>query len=55
MLEAETDFEEEFLNRFSSINGTNKAWLKHGMSANELIGLVVECVPSALDDNKTGE
>jgi hypothetical protein len=37
-----TNFEEEFLSRFSSIYGKPKAWLKHGMSPDKMIGLVVE-------------
>jgi hypothetical protein len=38
----ETDFEEEFLSRFSSVYGKTKAWLKHGGTPAEMQGLVVE-------------
>lgn len=46
---AETDFEEEYLRRYSS-QDLNKAWLKHGLSVADLIGLVIETVPMALED-----
>jgi hypothetical protein len=42
----ETDFEEEYLRRYSS-EGSNKVWLKHGLSVADLVGLVIERVPSA--------
>jgi hypothetical protein len=38
---AETDFEEEYLRKYSS-QGQNKAWLKHGASVSDLVGLVIE-------------
>jgi hypothetical protein len=46
---AETDFEEEYLKRYSS-QDLNKAWLKHGLGVADLIGLVIETVPMALED-----
>lgn len=42
----QTDFEEEYLRKYSS-QDLNKAWLKHGLSIDEVVGLVIETVPSA--------
>jgi len=40
MLIPETEFEEEFLSRFSS--KPLQTWLKHGMTGADLLGLVIE-------------
>ena len=40
---AETDFEEEYLSRYSS----SKCWLKRGLTLQDVVGLVIESVPSA--------
>lgn len=42
----ETDFEGDYLRRYSSQHLV-KAWLKHGASVSDVVGLVIETVPSA--------
>ena len=42
----ETDFEEEYLSRYSS----SKVWLKCGLTPADIVGLIIETAPPAREE-----
>lgn len=42
LIEPETEFEDRWMSRYMPPGTTAKAWLKNGLTAKDIIGIVVE-------------